>query len=116
MTYDSKYAQQLLNNIPTSSTCTLFFFLIDNFARGKGTEIKTPFVQCQKYKRLSFNPWVRKSPWRRKWQPTPVFLPGEFHGQRTWWAIYSPWGRKQSNTNEHTARKAQEECYCVEMC
>jgi len=29
---------------------------------------------------------------------------------------YSPWGRKQSNTNEHTARKAQEECYCVEMC
>ena len=29
-----------------------------------------------------FNPWVRKIPWRRKWQPTPVFLPGEFHGQR----------------------------------
>ena len=29
------------------------------------------------------NPWVRKVPWRRKWQPTPVFLPGEFHGQRS---------------------------------
>ena len=32
---------------------------------------------------LSFNPWVRKIPWRRKWQPTPVFLPGEPHGQRS---------------------------------
>ena len=32
--------------------------------------------QCR---RLGFNPWVRKIPWRRKWQPTPVFLPGEFH-------------------------------------
>ena len=30
-----------------------------------------------------FNPWVRKILWRRKWQPTPVFLPGEFHGQRS---------------------------------
>ena len=32
---------------------------------------------------LGFSPWVRKIPWRRKWQPTPVLLPGEFHGQRT---------------------------------
>ena len=38
---------------------------------------------------LSFNPWVRKIPWRRKWQPTPVFLPGESHGQRSL-AGYSP--------------------------
>ena len=30
-----------------------------------------------------FNPWVGKIPWRRKWQPTPVFLPGKFHGQRS---------------------------------
>ena len=30
-----------------------------------------------------FDPWVRKIPWRREWQPTPVFLPGEFHGQRS---------------------------------
>ena len=34
-----------------------------------------------------FDPWVRKIPWRRKWQPTPVFLPEESHGQRTLWAI-----------------------------
>ena len=30
-----------------------------------------------------FNPWVRKIPWRRAWQPSPVFLPGESHGQRS---------------------------------
>ena len=33
-------------------------------------------------RRRGFHPWVRKIPWRRKWQPTPVFLPGKFHGQR----------------------------------
>jgi len=40
-----------------------------------------------------FDSWVGKIPWRRKWQPTPVFLPGESHGQRSL-AGYSPWGRK----------------------
>ena len=40
-----------------------------------------------------FDPWVGKSPWRRAWQPTPVFLPVESPGQRSW-AGYSPWGRR----------------------
>ena len=44
-----------------------------------------------------FNPWVELVPWRRKWQPTPVFLPREFHGQRSL-AGYSLWGRKESGT------------------
>ena len=39
--------------------------------------------------------------WRRKWQPTPVFLPGEFHGQRSL-VGYSPWGHKESDTTEVT--------------
>ena len=43
-----------------------------------------------------FSPWVGKNPWRRAWQPTLVFLPGEFHGQRTL-AGYSPGGRKESD-------------------
>ena len=43
---------------------------------------------------LGFDPWVRKVPWRRKWQPTPVFLPGKPHGQRSL-VGYSPWGRKR---------------------
>ena len=41
--------------------------------------------------------WVRKIPWRRAWQPTPVLLPGESHGQRRL-AGYSPWGHKESDT------------------
>ena len=42
--------------------------------------------QCRSYKRLRFNPWVGKIPWRRVLQPTLVFLPGESHGQRNWQA------------------------------
>ena len=42
-----------------------------------------------------FNPRVGKIPWSRKWQPTPVFLPGESHGQRRL-AGYSPWGHTES--------------------
>ena len=41
-------------------------------------------------------PGLGRSPWRRKWQPTPVFLPGEFHGQRSL-ASYNPWGRKEAD-------------------
>ena len=40
-----------------------------------------------------------KIPWRREWQPTPLFLPGESHGQRTQ-AGYSPWGLEESDTTE----------------
>ena len=39
--------------------------------------------QCRRWRRLGFHLWIRKIPWRRKWQPTAVFLPGEFHGQRS---------------------------------
>ena len=49
--------------------------------------------------RPRFNPWVRKIPWRRKRQPTPVFLPGKSHGQRSQ-VGYSPWGCKESDTTE----------------
>ena len=47
-----------------------------------GASGKEPACQRKICKRHGFNPWVRKIPWRRKWQPTPVFLPGESHGQR----------------------------------
>ena len=42
--------------------------------------------------------WVRKIPWERKWQPTPVFLPRKSHGQRSLGG-YSPWGCKESDTS-----------------
>ena len=47
--------------------------------------------QCR---RRGLDPWVKKSPWRRKWQPTPVFVPGKSYGQRSL-AGYSLWGHKE---------------------
>ena len=54
-----------------------------------GTSGKELACQCRRQKRCKFDPWVRKIPWRRSWQPTPVFLPGESHGQRSL-AGYNP--------------------------
>ena len=48
--------------------------------------------------RCRFDPWVRKSPWRRRWQPTPVFLPGKSDGWRSL-AVYRLWGLKESDTS-----------------
>ena len=53
--------------------------------------------KCLPSRRLRFNPWVRKVPWRRKWQPTPVFLPGRSHGQKSLRG-YSSWSCKELDT------------------
>ena len=52
-------------------------------------------------KRLRFNPWVGKIPWRKKWQPAPVFLPGKFHGQKGL-VGYSLWYCEELDKSEHT--------------
>ena len=54
---------------------------------------------CLECGRPGFDPWVGKIPWRRKWQPTPVFMPGKSHGLRSP-VGYSPWGCKESDTTE----------------
>ena len=56
-------------------------------------------VKKLQFRRPRFNPWVGKIPWRRKWQPTPVFLPGKSHGQRSL-AGYSPWHHKELDLTE----------------
>ena len=48
-----------------------------------GSVVKESACQYGRHRVCSFDPWVRKIPWRRTWQPTPVFLPGESHGQRS---------------------------------
>ena len=50
------------------------------------------------------DPWVGKIPWRSKWQPVPVFLPGKFNGQRSL-AGYSPWSSKESDTTEQQSTR-----------
>ena len=47
---------------------------------------KESACQCRRCRRHGFDPWVVKIPWRRKWKPIPVFLPGKSHGQRSLWA------------------------------
>ena len=54
---------------------------------------------CLQCRRPGFDPWFGKIPWRRKWQPTPVFLPGKSHGQRSL-VDCSPWGHKALGTTE----------------
>ena len=120
MTYRHKLKFHLLNL--TSSSCSLlvydheamaesivflsgtdgtmayliFFFCLFVCCPG-GTSGKGSACQCRVRKRQGFNPWVRKMPWRRKRQPTAVFLPGKFHGQRSL-IVYSSWGCKESDT------------------
>ena len=79
--YDWVTKHSTLYNIVTINQSSLVAQLVKNL------------LQCR---RLGFDPWVRKIPWRRKWQPTPVLLPGEFHGQRSS-AGYSPWDPKESD-------------------
>ena len=64
--------------VPLFKLSCLFFFMLS-------------FMQCR---RPGFYPWIGKIPWRREWLPTPVFLPGEFHGQRSL-AEYRSWGHKE---------------------
>ena len=62
---------------------------------------KEPTCQCRRCKRHSFNPRVRKTPWRKAWQPTPVFLSGEAHGQRSLVGC-SPWALAELDATEAT--------------
>ena len=76
---------------PSAFITVLVLFPLPSWLSGKEAT-----CQCRRH---GFYPWVRKVPWRRKWQPTPVFLPGESHGQGSL-AGYSPWGGKELDTTE----------------
>ena len=70
-----------------------------SFSSGAGS--KEPAFQYRRHERHRFDPWVGKTFWSRKWQPTPVFLPGESHGERGL-AGYSPWVCKELDMIEVT--------------
>ena len=75
--------------------CNLMMYIhIQGFPDGSNGRV------CLQCRRPGFNPWVGKMPWRRKWQPTPVFLPGGPHGQRSL-AGYSPWDCTESEMTKH---------------
>ena len=65
-----------------------------------GKESNCQCRRCKRLMRRGFNPWGGKIVWRKKRQPTPVFLPGQFHGQRSP-VGYCLWDHKESGTAEH---------------
>ena len=75
--------------------------LLTTKGASQGHSGKVSACQCRRHKHKwrGFHPWVGKIPWSRQWQPTPVLLPGESHGQGSL-AGYSPWGHKESDTTE----------------
>ena len=103
------------------SSNSALYFLINDFIQGNvslKTNVKQMWLgqywgfpggaigkelayQCRRHKILGFHTWVGKIPWRRAWQPPPVFLSGVSHGQRSL-AGYNPWGCKESDMTEVT--------------
>ena len=69
------------------------------------------YLQCRK---LGFDPWFGKIPWRRVWQLTPLFFPGEFHGQRSPMG-YNPWGCKESDMTDQLIYKSSRLSLVVEV-
>ena len=75
-----------------SSSVAVFSFCFQSFLGfPSGSAVENLPAMWETCRSHSFNPWVRKIPWRRKWQPTPIFLPEKYL------AGYSPWGSKESN-------------------
>ena len=74
-------ARSLTREVPTQLFFYRHFIYCESFPGGASG--KEPASQCRRHNTHGFNPWVQKTPWRRAWQPTPVFLPGESQGQRS---------------------------------
>ena len=82
-----------------------------------GASDKESACQCRRHQRCQFDSWVGKNLWKRKWQPTPVFLPGKFHGQGSL-ASYSSYSSKELNMTEdtfmHIVYKVETEFTCLD--
>ena len=79
VTQRSKVKQKGLFFFLATPYLLLFISMYDSFP--VGTSGKEPACLYRRCKKLGFDPWIGKVPWRRKWQPTLVFMPGESHGQ-----------------------------------
>ena len=82
------------SNLACRHTCRYLVFPV-------GISGKEPDCQCRRWKRCGFHPWIGKIPWRRAWQPMPIFLPGESQGQRSLEG-YGPQCSKELGATEYT--------------
>ena len=92
------YPFGLLSPFPPSALC-LDLHYPHRGASQVALVVKNLSANAVRCKRLRFDPWVGKIPWRRKWQLTPVFLPGESHGQRSL-VGYGPESGKELDVTE----------------
>ena len=90
------FSEHSAKTIPLMDVSVSFYFVIKSLLR-LPWQLSGKESTCQ-CRRCRFNPWLRQIPWRWKWQPTPVFLPGKSHGQRSL-VVYSPWGCKRVKHN-----------------
>ena len=67
-----------------------------------GASGKESTCQCRRHRRCEFNPWVGKNPWRRAWQPTPVFLPGKLQDRGAWLATVNGVTKSQTGLGDFT--------------
>ena len=88
---------------PSFLSFTIYLSLLKLKSTGASSVGKESACQYRRHKRCGFDPWVGKIPWKRKWQPTPIFLPGKSHGQRSL-VCYSPWCCKLSNSTTASNR------------
>ena len=72
-----------------------------------GASDKEPICQCRRRKRCRFNPCVGKIPWKRAWQPTPVFLPGKSHERGAWQSTVHRVTKQMDTTEATYAREIQ---------
>ena len=84
------------------------FWVFNRWLSGK--ESTSQYKRCRRHRFP--DSWVGKIPWGWKWQPTPVFLPGESHGQRSLLG-YSQQGREESDTTEHICTHTQPAFFLV---
>ena len=95
------YVQRIFKNIYVcvyNIYVHIYISWLPQWLRGKEST-----CQCMRHKRCGFNPWVRKTPWRKAWQPT-IFLLGKSYGQKSL-VGYIPWDHKEldmSEATEHT--------------
>ena len=87
--------------------------LVKNLLPSWGS-MQSPLVNAREARDGAFHPWVGRIPWKRKWRPPPVFLPGKFHGQRSL-STYSPWVHQESDmmhthTHTHTCARNNSRC------
>ena len=88
----------------------IFVLIINIMGFPGGTSGKEPFCQCRRHKRWRLDPWFGKIPWRRKWQPTPIFLPGRIPWTEKHKVAKSWTWLKQLSTHIHIL------CVCVCVC